>query len=318
MSAAYIELDSPPHGSAEWVKDRRNYLGGGDAGPIAGLSPHKTKLGVFHEKKGTAPPVVDNENMEWGRLLEKPVADKWFMEQRKKGGICRMNYSPPTFQSVDHSFMRANVDAMIETDEGPGVLEVKTADKDQAFKWGDAEDAVPTQYFMQGLHYMAVTGVEYCIFALLLGGNRYKTYKIRRDESSIANLIQIESDFWEKLQANIEPAPVIGNEKDLKLKYGIDDGSEFIASPVNQNRIVSLKAVKEEIKRLEKAETELKQKIQFEMGAHAILKDSQNNILATWKSHDQNRLDTTLFRSEHPKIAAEFTVSSKVRKFLVK
>ena len=68
----------------EWIKFRKNYIGGSDAAAIIGLNPFVTPYSLWAEKTGRLPEREDNEAMRQGRDLEQYVAD---LASRKKQGL---------------------------------------------------------------------------------------------------------------------------------------------------------------------------------------------------------------------------------------
>ena len=58
----------------EWLRERKNYLGGSDLGAIAGLNPYRTALDVYLDKTSDDIREETNAAMRWGNLLEDVVA----------------------------------------------------------------------------------------------------------------------------------------------------------------------------------------------------------------------------------------------------
>ena len=69
-----------PYGShEEWLKIRKGYIGGSDAGAIIGLNPYNSAFSVWAEKTGQTPEFEGNISTRVGTYLEDLVA-KLFME----------------------------------------------------------------------------------------------------------------------------------------------------------------------------------------------------------------------------------------------
>ena len=64
----------------EWLRLRKNGIGGSDAGAICGLNPYASAMKVFQDKTTEEVEDVDNESMRQGRDLEAYVAQR-FMEE---------------------------------------------------------------------------------------------------------------------------------------------------------------------------------------------------------------------------------------------
>lgn len=171
----------------EWLKIRQTGIGGSDAAAVAGLSRFRSPLQVYMEKLGLTEPQEETEAMYWGKKLEDLVAEEFSLRTGMK--LRRRN---ETLRHKDYPWMIAHVDRLIVgKDEG---LECKTSGAYKADEWEG--DEIPWEYAIQCHHYMAVTGYSAWWIAVLIGGNKFLYKRIERDEEIIANLIKIESDFW--------------------------------------------------------------------------------------------------------------------------
>lgn len=69
-----------------WLKARKRGIGGSDAAAALGMSPWKTQLELYLEKRGELmAPDIDSEAMLWGRVLE-PVIRQQYAERTGKIG----------------------------------------------------------------------------------------------------------------------------------------------------------------------------------------------------------------------------------------
>ena len=173
---------------AEWLKYRKRGIGGSDAGAVCGLNPYRTAMQVYQDKITEDTEDLDNEAMRQGREFEDYVARR-FMEATGK----KVRRANAMFYDEKHPFMLADVDRMV-VNENAG-LECKTASPYMAEKWADGK--IPLSYQIQCLHYMSVCKADAWYIAVLIYGREFKYYKIERDEEMLADLIQIEKDFWE-------------------------------------------------------------------------------------------------------------------------
>lgn len=196
-----LKADAPRD---EWAKTRMQGIGGSDAGTILGLNRWKSPLTLWAEKTGRIIPtdLSDNMAVEAGTRLE-PVVAQWFSDVTGKKVQRR-----GTLRSMAHPFMLANVDRWI-----PGErvgLEVKTTNAFSADKWDGNE--VPSSYYAQCLHYMAVTGADAWYIAVLIGGQDFRFKKIERIDRDIELLIEKESKFWELVKSDTMPDPIDSSE----------------------------------------------------------------------------------------------------------
>lgn len=166
---------------AEWLRLRRNGIGGSDAAAIMGLSPWRTAMDVWLEKTGefTEDESQDNEKMYWGTALEDVVAREFMTRTGLK--VRRRN---AILQHRKHHFMIANVDRLVIGHKAG--LECKTTGQYSADDW---TMGVPDYYIPQVQHYMAVTGYDTWYVAVLIGGQEYKHYEVPRDDGFIREVL---------------------------------------------------------------------------------------------------------------------------------
>ena len=107
--------------TAEQLQARSRGIGGSDAAVALGLSPWKSALELFHEKRAPAGSVenVPTEPMRWGTLLEPVIRQEY---SNRTGRVVRVPET--TLVHPAHAFMLANVDGV--TTDGR-LLEVKTS-----------------------------------------------------------------------------------------------------------------------------------------------------------------------------------------------
>lgn len=177
-------------------------LGGSDAPVVAGLSPYKTALQLYYEKRGELPiSEEETEEQYWGKVLEKPIADAYAKRTGRK-----IREQPIKF-STTIPFMLANIDRQIMKDpRGPGILEVKAPGYWPGKDLRGADD-IPDHFYIQGQHYLKVYGYQWCSFAILVGGQRFLWFDVERHEGVIAQLVEIEGEFWERVQTGNPPSP---------------------------------------------------------------------------------------------------------------
>ncbi|WP_027295740.1 YqaJ viral recombinase family nuclease [Robinsoniella sp. KNHs210] len=293
----------------EWLKYRKQGIGGSDAGTVCGLNPYRTAMQVYQDKISDEVEEIDNEAMRQGRDFENYVAFRFSQITGKK--VRRAN---AIFGDMEYPFMLADIDRMI-VGENAG-LECKTASPYMADKWQDGK--IPMSYQIQCYHYMSVCNADAWYIAVLIYGREFKFYKLERDEQIISNLIKIEQDFWEKhVMNNVIPDP---------------DGSKVadsvIAEYFNNSKpeVVPLKGFDEKLKRrqelvtvMDKMETEKKQiEQELKMFLGEMEQAENDQFLVSWKSVKSNRLDEKRLKAEQPEIYEKYKKLSTTRRFSIK
>lgn len=292
----------------DWLHYRKQGIGGSDAGAICGFNPYCTAMQVYYDKTTESIEDIDNEAMRQGRELEEYVARRFMEETGKK--VRRANIM---FYDENNPFMLADVDRMV-VGENAG-LECKTASPFMADYWKD--DKIPLSYQMQCYHYMSVCNADAWYLAVLIYGREFKVYKLERDEEIIANLIQLEKNFWENhVIKRILPDP---------------DGTELSDSVIaeyfkNANSVnVPLHGFDDKLKRrqelvglMDKLETEKKQ-IEQELKIYLGEAETAENehYRVSWKNVLTNRIDTARLKEEEPEIYKRYQKTSQSRRFQV-
>lgn len=120
----------------EWLKYRKQGIGGSDAGAICGLNPYRSAMQVYQDKTSDEIEDNDNEAMRQGRELEEYVSRRFMEATGLK--VRRSNFM---YRSERYPWMLADVDRLIVGEDAG--LECKTASAYNADKWKDGE--IPSQ-----------------------------------------------------------------------------------------------------------------------------------------------------------------------------
>jgi len=216
---------------------RRTGIGGSDAAAIIGLSDYRTRYGVACEKIYGIREERDSaaeERLQLGKDLE-PVVRRAF--ERKTGMKVRDGQAfvrHPAFP-----FIYANVDGLIEENEreawlpivpseiaGPGIFEGKCASGEAVDPWGTPRDPrVPTHYWVQGQHYMCVTGRRWVGYGCLANAARVEVRFVLRDDDWIERvLLPGLVAFWRDVERG-DPGVPIDPELDQPVLRRIYDST---------------------------------------------------------------------------------------------
>lgn len=293
----------------DWLRYRKQGIGGSDAGAICGLNPYRTAMQVYYDKTSEEFEDIDNEAMKQGRELEDYVAQRFAKETGK-----RVRRANAMFYDEKHPFMIADVDRMI-VGENAG-LECKTVSPYMAEYWKD--DQIPLSYQMQCYHYMSVCNADRWYVAALIYGREFKIYTLERDDAIIANLIQLEEDFWNNyVQKRILPNP---------------DGSKLADSVIaeyfkeSSGAVIPLQGFDDKLKRreelvvlMDKMESE-KRQIDQELKMYMGDAEKAENSLfrVSWKAVVSSRLDAKALQEQEPEVYQKYLKQTSSRRFIVK
>lgn len=311
----------------EWLELRQSGIGGSDIAAILGVSPYATAYDVYQSK--TQPVSEDsNEFAYWGTVLEDVVA----REFAKRSGLKVQNVNFMMRHPV-HTFAVANIDRAVVNRDVAGnvrykdgklttdqIVEIKTASEYVGKNWGDEDsDEVPDQYQCQAQWYMGVTDTQVCHMAVLIGGNKYRQYRIERNQELIDVLFETAHDFWHNnVLAGVEPdATTLQNAKDKYPRH--DPDTTLDVEPDSETAKVfehyeSLKAQEKELKAaITAAQTDLICQIQ---NNETLAIDGE--VVATYKTQVSHRFDSKSFKTDMPELAERYTKQSESRVMRVK
>ena len=294
------------------LEARKTFIGGSSAAAALGMSPWQTPLELWLEMTGRKerPDISGKGAVKWGIYLEDPVAQEF---SRVTG--LKIRRDSTSFVHPEHEFMGGHIDRrIVGRREG---LEVKTAGFFAGQEWGEeGTDSVPLHYLIQAVHYMAVTGWDGWHFAVLIGGQDFRTYFVPRDEELIARVIEGERQFWSYIVEDIPPDYTSG--ADVLLRFPTDDGSAIGAEEEHLAAYHELTGIKAEVKKLEKRGDELTDFLKMRLENHTELLGPDNRPLAVWKASTSRRFDSKAFSKEHPELFEKYSTETTTRRFNLK
>jgi putative phage-type endonuclease len=220
----------------EWLALRKQGIGGSEAPAIAGAVDWASPMSIYLDKLGLVEPqdFSDNQAVEWGNRLEVPVTEK--VEEVTGHAIHSRQgfYSHP-----DYPWMLATVDGITANDVDNGLVEIKTTGSWRAKTW---KDDVPLHVWIQTQHDMAVVDLPWAIVGVLIGGQKFELHHVARDDTYIAQLIELERAFVENHLRPQIPPPIDGSkasEDALRILFSTDDGSEIVTDDADAEALAS-------------------------------------------------------------------------------
>lgn len=174
-----------------------------DVAPIVGVSPWRSRISVWQEKRGEAPPWVDTDRTRWGNLLE-PVIRSDYAERH---GV-RVEV-PGTLAHPDAEWMLATPDGVAYIGADPlNGLEIKCHTIRLAHMYGaPGTDEIPLHEICQCAWNLAVTGLERWDHVVFMDGQPVE-YVVMRDEELIGQLReQCERFLVDNVRGGAVPEP---------------------------------------------------------------------------------------------------------------
>ena len=295
----------------EWLRWRRTGITGSDAAAIVGLDRYRSPFDVYADKLGLKQEQPDNEAMRQGRDLEEYVASRFCEQTGKK--VRRRN---AILQHPEHHWMLGNIDRWV-VGENAG-FEAKTTSVLNRAKFSQGE--FPPSYYVQCMHYMAVTGAERWYLAVLVLNKAFHVFTIERDDAEIQALIEAEKDFWENhVLKQIPPAPDGSESTSEIIKQLFPEAKEgFTASLYGyEDKIQAYLDLDAQIKELEKKKEAIKQELQMAIDEAEI--GRAQGYIVEWKNQVRQTLDTQKLKKEQAEIYQKYLKPAQtVRMFKIK
>lgn len=297
----------------EWLRERKNYLGGTDLAAICGLSPYRTALDVYLNKTSDDITEETSPAMRWGNLLEDAVAKAYSEDTGYTIAI-----EPNTLYHQEYKFLGANIDRWVGNKEY--VLECKTAGFTRGKEWGDlGTDQIPESYLVQVAYYAAICDVPKVDIAVLIGGQDFRIYTYTRNKPLEDKIMKIGINFWHNhIKKRIPPKCV--NTRDTFNLFPQSNNKEILAQNDIIAKLEELKIAKMSEEQIQKTIEKLKVEIQEFMKDYDILIDNNGNVIATWKNTAPRSLfDLKRFKEEAKEMYLKYVNYSKQsRVFLIK
>lgn len=311
---------------ATWKAVRKKGIGGSDVGAICGVSPFTSARQIYLRKTGQYPAEAENttasqERMHFGHLLEPVVADEFATREfiDDKAGFSLVDIDC-TLQHKDNPWALANVDRLILDADGKvwGILECKTTSAYMEEEW--ASGNLLESYLYQLNWYMWVLGIERGYFACLVGGNKFYSYPVfRNDELLNTEIIPKAKSFWfDNVLSLKEPELQSVDTEFVNTIYAdVKKNSEvFLSDDISNQLAATVFECKAKIKELE-ATMEAAQN-----GLKDRLKDCEigycQDYTVKWSPRTQKRIDSEKLKKDFPDVYLECLKTISFRAMSVK
>lgn len=230
------------------VHDRTKYIGSSDIAAIIGISPWRTAVDVWLEKRGEVEESFDAERekrLRRGNRLE-PIVIEMFQEEK---GVFVEDRNT-RWNHPEYSFLSAQIDFEYRTEDGDGGVgngETKTVDPRAAYAWGpDGSQEIPDYYLAQVMFGLAVTGRKQATVAALIGDD-LRCYVFERDDELCDELIRKAVQFWD-VNVTMGISPAIQTKDDASKLIRRFSGLTFEAGDSLLCDVIDLRRAKAEAK----------------------------------------------------------------------
>ncbi len=259
-------------------------LGASEVAAALGLHPYKTRLGLWLEKTGQAPPFAGNERTAWGLDVE-PALRQWYADRVGRPITVpeRSLYHPelPWLRATPDGLVLRGLDERFGYSHG---FEAKNVGRHSAHRWGTpGSDEVPIEYLFQAQQNLAVTGLDRWVVVPSIAGDPPAIYEVARDDELIAEMLEGARAFWALVESRTEP-PVDGSEAWASLlaeRHPFAREDYRRASDEDNARAARLREVRLALRDLEAQRDQLENELKAAIGECAGLETAVGRI--TWK-----------------------------------
>ena len=310
----------------QFLAGRKKGIGGSDVAAILGFSPYKSPYQLWLDKTGRSErKESQNESAHFGNLLEDVVAKEF----SRRAGVKVQRVTQQLFLE-EHPWALGNIDrAVINPDIAGNVrfkdgalttdrlLECKTASEYMSKLFGEeGTDQIPDYYLTQCLWYLKITGAKVCYLAVLIGGNKFRMYRIERDDDLIESIFKQVKAFWfNHVIADVPPDPTCFD--DVLHRWSNHVVGKQVEADFEHIKLAEELITVQGRQKADKArEDEIKLKIVSTM-QDAEMMISQGKSICTYKEQSATRIDSTLLKKEEPDLFAKYSKTSSTRVFRI-
>lgn len=288
---------------------RRSGITATDAAAILGLSPFKSPLDVYREKRGEQEPVPAQIELEGGELRETKDTERGRYLERALVEWTGARLKVPTEHTPDLTvrcawdpLIMASPDGWVYTDQrlpkDQYPLEVKAPGTFwRSDEWGpdgaDAEGNVPAGYEVQLRIQLAATSSDVGYLAALIGPE-LRVYRLQRDVELEKQMVARLHEWHERhVVADVPPAPTLmeRDQRWLKARYPHDKLPPMKQADLNADQrylVERLLLAYRERKTWNDTYDSLKNELQQILGDHAGLSLSGGGRI-DWKSNKPSK-----------------------------
>lgn len=195
----------------EWLADRKKDITSTDVSALFGVSPYKSYLQLWQQKKhGHDDSIEETERMRAGLYLESGIAS-WVIDELMREHVHIIGSKVDTYERDEADRMGSSFDWMLMDNAGQNmILEIKNVDA-YIFKrnWGVDEDGgivAPLHIELQLQHQLELTGIDVGYLGVLVGGNSLHIVRRERNRMVGQNIRRKIREFWASIDADNPPA----------------------------------------------------------------------------------------------------------------
>lgn len=249
---------------SDWLLERSTALGASEVPTLFGEG-FEGMYSLWARKCGLADVREETEAMEVGTLIQPVITELL----RRRANIDVRDADPYEFiRDQEYPFLGCSLDgrAFSQERDGIGIAEIKNVGQYVASEW---KDGPPMRVQLQCQAQMRVTGYDWGVVGVLVGGNKLVHYIVERHEGIQKAIVTQAKKFW-KLVESRTPPPVDDSEETARVLVALhpDDSGDSVALPSGFGKLdKKLAGIKRRIADLERKERAIENRIKAEIGA---------------------------------------------------
>ena len=217
-----------PSGSAEWLEQRKNTIGGSDIAPILNKSPWTSAYALWARKVGIIPEQASTDRMQLGNLFEPAIVEMYRMQHDH----LTVHYPGHTWESLKNDRYHANPDGFVENEFGDtSVLEIKYTSQ----YWKE----LPEHYRLQVVWYQHVTGLTNDAVVAVVSPQGYREFPVVYDKQEALTIEGIVERFLDNIDAKVEPQ-LDGSESTFEAVRDVYASLEELECDIDQDEYENL------------------------------------------------------------------------------
>ncbi len=273
----------------QWLEARKQGIGGSDCAAILGLSRYKTALDVYGDKIGLHSRYKQTEYQDMGHELESAILRIY--EKRTGRKLRTYTESPEVFTDELVSIMLFSPDA--DVGEFEKIVDAKNVGYQNRDEWGrEGTDDVPPDYLIQGVHGCGVMQCQTCDFAVLIGGNDFRIYTVKKNVDFELFIHEECRRFWTDYVLKKVPPPESdpSNVIDFMKRQHVQNNGKFLkVTPQIAELCTALATAKSEGRKNERIENQCKSILMAIIGDYDGI-DLGTGRKITWKKQDDSEV----------------------------
>lgn len=257
-------------------EDRTQFIGGSEVGAILGVDPYKTRLQVYEEKVGIAPPFEGNAHTRRGTRLEEIAAEEYAAKHGVK--LHRVN---ERIVHPKYPFLTARIDRRVVGKRKVVEFKVPSLGSFSKIK----REGLHEGYIAQLQDYLHLLGYDTGVWGIF-NADLWELidFEIERDLKLGQDIEERLVAFWtEHVMKRVPPPPAEADEERIELARAEGTAKVVtVADPVVIEAMQNLRDAKKLTKEAEAIEEDAKARLIEKLGQNAFAVYNAPGVKLNW------------------------------------